>query len=226
MKNEMIPGRRWPIMLMAVWMVTAVWSPVQAQDKGLLDANIAVVNGVGLSRLEFDNQYKSRSNQFSSRGRVLSDVEQVILKQRIMKDMIDRQLLFQHSQKEGITPADAMIEEKLAELKKRFQDDAAFERAMQGLKMTQADITEKIKQDVAIETLIDQKIAPSLEVSETELQAYFEKIKPKIEEQLLREKRRQHLEKWLADARTDATIKKNLNLSLPPTVMNPPKPAP
>ena len=71
-------------------------------------------------------------------GKPLSDSQLSAIKKDTLEGLIDRELLYQESQKKGIKIDDAAVKEEMETLKKRFPSEAEFKNMMSVMNLTEA----------------------------------------------------------------------------------------
>ena len=100
-----------------------------AGSQTLIDYVIAVVNGDAVTRSELDSELSIAAIMRTSVTNTLTVAE----RRAMLDTIIDRKLILQESKRLGIvvTERDARVEEKIAEIRKKYASDAAFQRALQ-----------------------------------------------------------------------------------------------
>ncbi len=95
----------------------------------LIDYVIAVVNEDAITRSELDSELSIAAIMQTS----LTDTLTVAERRAVLDTIIDRKLVLQESKRLGIvvTERDERVEEKVAEIRKKYASDAAFQRALQ-----------------------------------------------------------------------------------------------
>jgi len=74
------------------------------------------------------------------------------------------------------TPAPSEVEPELAEFKVRFfQDDAAYQQALAAAGITEQDVKDELLWQRALLMFIDVRFRPGVQVSDAEIQEYFDK---------------------------------------------------
>ena len=101
---------------------------------GESQAYVAKVDGTAIKSAEFDKMYVQTKKQYESRFGIdfASEQGKTIekdLKKGLVDQLIERQVILNEAKKRNIQVTDAQIEEKLAEIKKGFPNDEAFQKA-------------------------------------------------------------------------------------------------
>lgn len=145
-----------------------------AEDKVASNDKIAVVNGVNISSKDFERELDFYMARVSQQGRQIPDSMLPKLKNDILNNLIDRELLYQESQKMKITVNPDAVANQLASIKQRFQNPAEFEAAIKQLNLSEADIQSQISRDMAIRELIDKQVVQKVVVTDEETKAYYD----------------------------------------------------
>jgi len=147
--------------------------PAMAADPKPAGDKAAVVNGVVITRAHYDKELKVHMERVSRQGRQISDDQLTELKNEVLDGLIEREVLYQQSQKAGIKVDDQKVDEQLAGIKKRFPNDAEFQKALTSMNLTEAEVRTQIKRGLAIRGLIDREVADKIVVTEEETKAYY-----------------------------------------------------
>ena len=145
-----------------------------AEDKVAPGDQIAVVNGVKISSTQFQRELDFYISQASQRGQQIPEFMLPKLKNDILNNLIDRELLYQESQKMKITVDSNAVADQMATIKQRFQSPAEFEAAIKELNVSETDIQSQISRDLAIRELIDKQVTQKVVVTEEETKAYYD----------------------------------------------------
>jgi peptidyl-prolyl cis-trans isomerase C len=84
-------------------------------------------------------------------------------------------LLYQESQKNNIQLEEAKVSEQIERIKKRFPSESEYKKALQGMKVSEAEIKTRIRQDMIIQEFVDKEIAVNVHVAEGEIRSYYDK---------------------------------------------------
>jgi peptidyl-prolyl cis-trans isomerase C len=158
-------------MLIAFMLVPlALW----AEDTVASGDQIAVVNGVNISNTAFKRELDFYMSRASQQGQQIPEIMMPKLKNDILNSLIDRELLYQESQKMKITVDSNAVADQMASIKQRFQTPAEFQAAIKQLNLSEADIQSQISRDMAIRKLIDKQVAQKVVVTDEETKAYYD----------------------------------------------------
>jgi len=175
-KCEMrIIQQRWfyiPVVIIAMVLFTA-----QACKKGdakFPEGTVAVVNGAIITQEDLDTELSMMQKQFA--GIDQADNEQLAeIKRDILENLIARKVLYQESQKKGIEVDDETINERLANIKKRFPEEDSFNGMLEEMCLTEDTLKAQLREGIAIQKLIDREVIDRIEISDKEAKDYYDK---------------------------------------------------
>ena len=135
---------------------------------------------------------------------------------QVLDNLIEQSLILQAAQKAKINIDDKTIQEVIAGIENNYQrQGSSLDEVLQFRNQTRTDLYEQIK----LQKIVEQILAPSLKVTPEEISAYFNKyrasfpakttfdqVKSQIENVLLDQKLTDAYEKWMADLKTKAKI--------------------
>jgi peptidyl-prolyl cis-trans isomerase C len=98
----------------------------------------------------------------------------VISQKRVLDNMINRELLYQESKKEGFKVPEAKVTEQFDTLKKRFPSEEELKKVLKERDLTEADIKSQIERGLAIQELVDSKFEGKVKISDKETKAYYD----------------------------------------------------
>jgi peptidyl-prolyl cis-trans isomerase C len=125
--------------------------------------------------MDFDREMAGARRQLSGRGKALRGPHLTEIKKQALENLIDRELLYQESQKQGIKVDDSVINEQMTALKKRFPSEAELEKSLAKMKLSEAAMRSQFKQQRAIQQLIDKEFGKTVSVADKEVKAYYDK---------------------------------------------------
>lgn len=135
---------------------------------------VAKVNGENITSDALERDLLVIRKRFERSGRELKEDQLPNVKKEVLENLINRVLLKQESEKQGIKIEPAKIEEQLGEMKKRYDNPAEFEENLKQAKITEAGLKEQIRLGLAIQQLIQQKFVQNTTISDKEAKAYYE----------------------------------------------------
>jgi peptidyl-prolyl cis-trans isomerase C len=149
-------------------------SPGWSAETQASEVKVATVNESVITQKDFDDEIGRVRQMFLSRGKALSDSELAGIKKEVLESLINRELLYQESQKKGIEADEAAVDDQIGRLKKRFSSEAEFQSALSKMNLSESAIRSQMRQEMAIQKLIDEQFAQKVTVSNTESRAYYD----------------------------------------------------
>jgi len=148
--------------------------PAMAADKTPSGGKVAVINGVAITQAHYDKELKVHLDRVSRQGKQISEEQITALKKDVLDGLIEREVLYQESQKAGIKVDEQKVTDQMAGIKKRFPDEEEFKKALASMGLTEEEVRTQIQRGLAIRGLIDQKVANSIVVTDEETKAYYD----------------------------------------------------
>ena len=149
------------ILILVVW-VAACKGQDPPVSKGSTPGGdvVAVVNGVAISKEEFQSSLAHAERSFSPKPG-----EQTALARRVLEKMVTDELLIQHAHARGIRVATEEVDKKLQEIAQAGGGEAALEAFLRQSGLSQARMRTNLERNLVIERLAErirasEKIAP------------------------------------------------------------------
>ncbi len=136
--------------------------------------NAAVVNGAVITQDQFDNEFGQVNQEFLKQGKTPTDSQLKEIKKTVLETLINRELLFQESRKTGIHIKEEVIQDQLESVKKRFPNQAEFEKALKQMKLTENDVKSQIGRAFAIRELINKQIIQKIVITDQESRVFYD----------------------------------------------------
>lgn len=148
-------------------------SPAAETDQAT-DAYVARVNGIEISRTDMDRKFNLIKERYAGMGVPLDDSKINEFKENILNSLIDQEVLLQEAKAGGIKIDPAEIKAELDNFKKQFETEADFKKQISEMNYTEENILSQIEQSKIIEKFIEEKIMPTISVTDEEAKAYFD----------------------------------------------------
>jgi len=148
--------------------------PAMAADKAPSGGKVAVINGVVITQAHFDKELKVNLERVSRQGKQISEEQITALKKDVLDGLIEREVLYQESQKAGIKIDEQKVNDQMAGIKKRFPNEEEFKKALASMGLTEEEVRTQIQRGLSIRGLIDQKVANKIVVTDEETKAYYD----------------------------------------------------
>ena len=148
--------------------------PAFGQEPEAIKDPVARVNGVKISSKEYEREVDLQLQQASQQGRQIPDAMLPKIKADILNNLIDRELLYQESQKKNIAVNAEEVNNQIKTIKDRFPSQEEFEKIIAAMGVSEADIKSQIERNLAIRGLIDTQVIDKIRVSEADTKAYYD----------------------------------------------------
>jgi peptidyl-prolyl cis-trans isomerase C len=146
--------------------------PAWAKEAASSGKNIASVNGKVITKSEFERILSGYEKQFAHMGKPMKEADLTAAKHRILENMIDAELLYQQSQKEGIKIDEKVIDERIKRMKMRFHDESGFKKALERMHVSEKEFRAEIRRSLAITQLL-YKVRQNIIVTDKEGEKYY-----------------------------------------------------
>jgi parvulin-like peptidyl-prolyl isomerase len=139
------------------------------------DRIIAIVNNEVITQKDLDGFTTFTRMQLSQKleGQALED-KLTVMKTDLLKRLIEDKLILQEAKKSGITIESSRMKAKMAEVKKRYDTEKEFNEALMQQGLSAADVESRIRDQMMMYALIDNKIRSKIRVTPMEITAYYE----------------------------------------------------
>ena len=158
------------LFLLLISFSTFAGTEAVSQDK----EKAAVVNGTVITRKEFDIELNQVKIKISQGRQAVSDAKLEKIKNDILENLINRELLYQQSQKKGVVIEEKIVEDYLSSLKQKFPNQEEYEKALKDFSISENGLKLKVKMGYAIQNFIDKQIADKVAVSEKESKTFYD----------------------------------------------------
>ena len=145
-----------------------------AQEKKPADSKAAEINGIVITKAQFDKELNIHLDRIAKQGQQVPDDKLADLKNDILTGLIEREVLYQESQKTGIEINGKKIDEQLAAIKKRFPSEGEYKTALGKMNLTEDEVKMQISRGLAIRALIEQQISSKVVVTDAQTKAYYD----------------------------------------------------
>ena len=164
----------WMASALAFAVVVSVATTAPAADKANGQEKAAVVNNTVITRVELENELAQFQRRIASQGRQIPPDMQGKIANNILDKLIDRELLFQESQKKGMTVTPAAVESQLEKIRANYPDSVKFKDVLKQMNTSEDDVRKLIIKGMAIRELIEKEVNPGVNVSEGETRKFYD----------------------------------------------------
>ena len=162
--------RALPLLAFALLGLALAGCPGRGGDKDVM----AKVNGYKVLRAELDKSYNSRIAGASQKP--TGAAEEQGLRLNILAQIIDIQLHLQKAEKLGIVATDDEVESKFNQIKAPYTQEE-FQKRLKDVGLTEEDSKQEIRRNLTIEKLLNKEIASKINISDSDIQSYYEQHK-------------------------------------------------
>ena len=164
----------WINLLIIVFIAFSLFTePVWADKVSPQREEIALVNGKAISKIQYERRLSAYKKRAFRKGQEMKDSDLTTAKNRILEDLIDTEVLYQQSQKEGVKVDDQTINEQIEKIKKRFPDEKAYKKSIERMHVSEREIRAEIQRAFAIKQLLDTNVRQKITVTEEECKKYY-----------------------------------------------------
>jgi len=160
------------LLVLTLIMVSALaW----AADKKAPGDKVALVNGVTISKDTYDRELNFFVRRAAPGGQQIPDVQMAQMKNEVLESLIDRELLYQESKKQGIQVKPEAVSDQLQKIQKNYPNKEEFKKLLDNMGLTESDVQAQIERGMAIQELIDKEVAEKIKVSDEETKSFYDK---------------------------------------------------
>ena len=165
---------RWTCLAAVVLTLMLPAFTVFAEEKDSAIDSVAIVNGVVITRVQFDSELSHVKQRFLQEGREITDSQLPQISDAILETLINRELLFQESQKMGIRIKEQAISEQFETIQKTFPNEDEFKKTLNQMNLSEPALKLQINKALAIKELIEKQIVPQIVISDEESKVYYD----------------------------------------------------
>jgi peptidyl-prolyl cis-trans isomerase C len=163
------------VFVLASAMVSASFAAEdQKAEKSPEKEYVAVVNGEKITKKSLDQKLAYVQSRYASQGRRLQPQQLADVQKDIVERMVEKELLYQESKDLGITIEDEKVKGRLQQFQDKFPNKEKYQQQLDQLGYTEEMIRREIRENMAIQQLIEQEIASGIEVTDEDLQSYYD----------------------------------------------------
>jgi len=166
-----------------VWLVTAIamlallcnFLPLSAETTvDSADKKIAVVNGKEISQAEFEREITGLQQQYSKIGKSISESQLSKIKNDILERLINQELLYQQSQKNGIKVEKSAVDNQLTKFKANFSKEGQFKDWLTQMKLTENHMRAQFEEGLAIQQYIDTEFGEKITITDEKTKQFYD----------------------------------------------------
>jgi parvulin-like peptidyl-prolyl isomerase len=96
-------------------------------------------------------------------------------RKRALDSLIRLELLYQESQRRGISVSDAAIDAEIARTKQHFGDDQAYEAALRAKRLSAADVRRETNRTMAVNRLLEGVVWKDIRISDEQMRDFYDR---------------------------------------------------
>ena len=147
---------------------------VQAEKNEPSIDKVAIVNGSVITSEEFNRELSPIKQRLSQQGQKISPEQLEGIRNEILENLINLELLFQESRNNEIKVEKEAVDSQMKLLKQKFSNDTEFKNFLSELNLSESAFKLKIKKGIAIQKLIETQIADKIKISDKESKVFYD----------------------------------------------------
>jgi peptidyl-prolyl cis-trans isomerase C len=164
----------WFLALVIAMNLAWIALPALAGEKQTPEGRVAVVNGSLITQADFVRAMDRVQRRLTGAGKSLDDSQLLVIRKEVLEGLINAELLYQESQRDGIEVEQGAIDKQLKTLKGRFPNEDIFKSALTKADLSEADLRSEIGRGLAIQQFITKEFVERVAVSTKEVRAYYD----------------------------------------------------
>ena len=166
-------GKWFYILVVVIVIALLAMQACKKEEAKLPEGTIVTVNGAAITQEDLDTELSMARQQFAAMDQ-LDDEQLAKIKEDLLESLISRKVLYQESQKKGIEIENATIDERLANMKKRFPKENGFKAMLEKMNLTEEVLKFQLREGMVIQKLIDREVAGKLAISDKDTKDYYD----------------------------------------------------
>ncbi len=139
---------------------------------------VARVDGVEIGREEYRRGVEQLVATYATQGITIPEEEAEAVKEQVVNNLVNRQLVLAAATEAGIEATDEQIEAEFQNVIANFSDAEGLNKALTEAGITEQELRVDLKESVIINNYLSTKVdARSLTVTDEEVTAYYETAK-------------------------------------------------
>lgn len=147
------------------------------------NAPVVLVNGKPIAKAEYDRAlgaYLQTLQQAAGGMHGKVDAANDTMKEEVIGQLVDRELLYQESQKFLIEDLAAKADEEIKGIQGRFPSPEAFQEALKAQSLTEGDLKDLVGRQLSVRTYVEKQLEPTATVPEEDVKKFFEDNKERF----------------------------------------------
>ncbi len=139
---------------------------------------VATVNGHAILRVDMDRMYQAQLGQ--NEGQQPSPEDADALRLRVVRELIDEEIVEQRAAKMNLTATTEEVDAKLAEMKAPYSEDQ-FAARLKESGRTLDDVKHDLRRSLTIDKLLNKEINSKVTVSDADIASYYNQHKAEFD---------------------------------------------
>jgi peptidyl-prolyl cis-trans isomerase C len=135
---------------------------------------VAKVNGSAVYKKDFDMAYGMVEEGMKSRGAKINDSELKALKEKVLDNLIDAEIIYQASQKDKVKIDEEKLTSQWSKIKSRMESDPNYKANIEKMKYSEPELKEQIRRQMIIQKFLTDKFMDKASVTPDEIKAYYD----------------------------------------------------
>ncbi|VAX23120.1 Survival protein SurA precursor (Peptidyl-prolyl cis-trans isomerase SurA) [hydrothermal vent metagenome] len=136
---------------------------------------IAEIENTPVKKDEFVRILKTIQKDIAASGTALSQERVDQLKASILTNIVNTQMFLRQAKKENVTIDNAMVDDRIALIKKNFPSEEAFEKMLKERGSSIETVKKNLTNSMIIQSLIKKNILSKIEIPEAEVKEFYDK---------------------------------------------------
>ncbi len=163
------------VLAISLLLFTSAVSVGSAEEKPAGTDAVAKVNGVVITKANLDKELAIILPQLAQMGRPAPTAEELKgMKMSVLEELIDGELLYQKSVKEGITVDDTLVGNKLFAIKGQFSTPEEYDKTLTLLDTTEEELKSQIRRSLTIQKLVAQEVESKIKVDDEVAKSFYD----------------------------------------------------
>ncbi len=140
---------------------------------GQTTSTVAEVNGVPITRQQFQIDYRQAVNDYARKGNPINEAYLRDLRARLIDYLVETELLLQDARRKGVAISEQELARKLAEEGLSASRQDSIDAALEAAGMSWDQYREQRRRALVIEKLIRDHIASDVVIRDRDIEAYY-----------------------------------------------------
>lgn len=166
--------KKWVCALIAVTVACATGFAVAEEEQKSVEERAAVVNGVVITKADFEREVSRVQRSFIGMGGPHADTKMSKLRAQVLDNLIEIELIYRDGLDSGIAVEGPAVKEQVNRLRARFPNQDEFEKALGRAGMTPDTLKVNVVREMTIQRFINENFADATTVSDEEAKKYYD----------------------------------------------------